>query len=156
MRYHREINQQQGWPVVRTLNVVISHPLPALFTDPAWLVHAQGSEHRCGHPFDRIIQLFLDNRRELKRSLLHSGSQSEEQLGWAQGVDKRTVNHVHQITWKASRNSLLDPTSRGSDSLVLGWSLRICIAIKFLGDVDAPGSGTLLWKHLCRGWPRGG
>lgn len=37
---------------------------------------------------------------------------------------------------------------RVSDSVGPGWGLSICISIKFLGDADAAGLGTTLWKPL--------
>lgn len=54
------------------------------------------------------------------------------------------------------KQRLLDPISRVSDSVVLGWGLRICISNIFLCDADSPGNS--LWEplHLVLKWGKMG
>lgn len=43
--------------------------------------------------------------------------------------------------------SLLDPTRRVSDPVVLGWGLGICVSIEV--PADSAGLETALFDHLC-------
>ena len=47
-------------------------------------------------------------------------------------------NHLEGLL----RHVLLGPTPRVSNSVGLGWGLRICISNKFPGDDDATGLGS--------------
>lgn len=46
--------------------------------------------------------------------------------------------------WRASKNRLLDPTPRVSDSVCLMWGLRVCMSSKLPGDANAAAMETIL------------
>jgi len=46
------------------------------------------------------------------------------------------------------KHRLVDPNSRVSDLVSLGWDLRIPISNTFPGDADAAGLGTTVWEPL--------
>lgn len=64
-------------------------------------------------------------------------------LGWWSSECNGYTNHLEGLL----KHSLLDPSPRASDSVVVGGGLRLCLSYTMPGIADAAGLGPLLENH---------